>query len=234
MIYARIHLNAEQISELYEKHIKPLNNPRFLNKYNKLPLHKNNLPWDWRGKDFPRVIALLEFEEYVKAHSICPKNAVYFNFTHDPEAYILKPEKSTYVNYSSEDANTDLHTLKLERDDYDFAMLNQTLEHVYDPITCLENVRKHMKKGGILYFNVPACNIPHSTPYHHYTGITPTGVAAIVTSAGFKVLKIGQWGNLRYINYIYSKHTWPDYLQLRRYHNEIQNPAIAWCFAEAI
>ena len=56
-----------------------------------------------------------------------------------------------------------------------------------------------MRKGGILYFSVPANNIPHETPFHYYTGITPTGAGAMVRAAGFKILSIGQWGNFGYI-----------------------------------
>ena len=71
-------------------------------------------------------------------------------------------------------------------------MLNQTLEHLYDPILCLNNVFNHMRTGGILYANVPAVNIPHLTPFHYYTGYTATGLGAVVKSAGFEILKIGQ------------------------------------------
>ena len=111
-------------------------------------------------------------------------------------------------------------------------MVNQTLEHVYDPILCLKNIYKHMCPGGILYFNVPVNNIPHDTPFHYYTGYTPVCLGAIVKEAGFTILSIGQWGNLDYLQKMYIDLDWPDYTHFNNTAaNDFQRPVIAWIFA---
>jgi hypothetical protein len=111
-------------------------------------------------------------------------------------------------------------------------MLNQTIEHLYNPILALQNIHKHMKVGGVFYTNVPSNNIPHSTPYHFYTGITPVGLGAMVKLAGFDILKIGQWGNREYLRQSYATALWPDYTYSSNPgHNEIECPIITWCLA---
>ena len=87
--------------------------------------------------------------------------------------------------------------------------MNQTIEHLYNPTLCIENVYKHLKTGGIFYANVPANNIPHGVE-HYYTGIIPLGLALMTKSAGFEILEIGQWGNLDYLKYIFNQNNWGD------------------------
>ena len=65
-----------------------------------------------------------------------------------------------------------------------------------------------------MYCNVPVINIPHMTPYHHYSGITPVGLGALVTAAGFKIETLGAWGNKEYILKLFDNLDWPDYRQL--------------------
>lgn len=111
-------------------------------------------------------------------------------------------------------------------------MLNQVLEHTYDPIRCLKNLYPYMREGGIIYINVPVVNLPHDTPWHYYTGYTPTGLRAIVQAAGFEILAIGQWGNLEYIDRMFKTRSWPDYRALKNPGlNEIEHPVITWIFA---
>ena len=143
------------------------------------------------------------------------------------------------VNYDYEDdkINHDLHSLNLPEKDFDFFMSNQTLEHVYDPVLVVKNIYKHMRKGGLVYMNLPAVNIPHSTPFHHYTGFTPVGLGCIFKSAGFKILDIGFWGNANYHNYIfnhYSPPKWPDIRIIKDYGSHFERPAVTWIFAEKV
>jgi SAM-dependent methyltransferase len=227
-------LSDHAILKLNREHVAPfINDPNNIKKYKNLPLCYNQPEWRWEGKDFPRVIALLEFRELVKKYSIAPLSALYFNIDDDPEIHLLNPQEITNVYYDGS-LNTDLHFFEYPKKDFDFVMINQTLEHIYDPITCLKRLKNHMRKGGLLYFNVPACNIPHAEPRHYYTGFTSMGIAAIVASAGFKILEIGQWGSLEYINYIFEKGTWPDYRELTNYENNMKCPVIIWCLAVAL
>jgi len=115
-------------------------------------------------------------------------------------------------------------------------MLNGTLEHLYNPILAVSNIYSHMIDGGMFYAYVPVDNRPHGEPFHFYTGITATGLGAIVKLAGFSILKLGQWGNSEYFriegeNRLHGL-TWPDF----RYsntpgRNERSHPITAWCLA---
>jgi SAM-dependent methyltransferase len=193
-------------------------------------MSRNNTPWNWKGKDFPRVISLLEFEKFVKDNDLECSKGLSINGM-DPEWYSLPAESVTKVDYTDDKINHDLHRLNLPEKDYDFVIVNQTLEHVYDPVRCLEKIYDHMRPGGILYFNVPANSIPHSTPYHYYTGFTPVGIGAIAMIAGFEILSIGQWGNLEYLNKMQESRKWPDYTVLENPgYNDVHSPVITWIF----
>ncbi len=219
------------INEIYFNFVKPNYTDEYKNRYVPLPLYKNNLPWRWEGKDLPRVIALLEFERFISTHNIRSTKGLAINGL-DPEWHCLPCETIFQTDYETNPEAYDLHTLNLPDKDFDFVMVNQTLEHVYDPIRCLENIFNHMAPGGILYLNVPANNIPHSTPFHYYTGFTPVGLGAVVQSAGFKILSIGQWGNFEYLNKMFATKSWPDYRQFTNPGlNDINCPCITWIFA---
>jgi SAM-dependent methyltransferase len=136
-------------------------------------------------------------------------------------------------NYDDDPYKYDLHTLDLNNKNFDFVMINQTIEHLYNPIVAIENIYKHLKKGGLFYTNVPSNNIPHSTPEHYYTGITPVGIGAMVKSAGFEILEIGQWGNKKYLNLMYNKNGWGDIsYDSMPGKNEINCPLITWVLAK--
>lgn len=225
-------LSHDKIIELYEQFVKANYTPDFTERYNPLPLHKNNKKWRWEGKDFPRVISLLEFERYIEKYNFKINDLLIFNGKEDPELEYLGDRIKTLHNfdYMADPINYDLHQLKLPRTDYDFVCLHQTLEHIYNPYQCLTNIRNHMKQGGYLYINVPACNAPHSEPFHHFTGFTPMGLVAVSYQAGFKVCEAGQWGNTEYLVKLWTRNPgWSDYSQLVNPGiNEIHNPVITW------
>jgi SAM-dependent methyltransferase len=221
-------LSKEQIYSIYEKHVAINYTKEYWNKYVPFPIEKNFRAWNWKGKDFPRVIALLEFLEYLPEPSF--DNVLTFDGLYDPELDDIYLKHITNLEYGVTEGY-DLHTLDLPDKDYDFAMCNQTLEHLYDPILCLKNIYSHLKVGGMFYANVPVNNIPHSTPYHFYTGITPVGLGCMVTLAGFDILKIGQWGNREYLMKSYES-LWPDYTYSDNPgKNEIDCPVITWVLA---
>jgi SAM-dependent methyltransferase len=204
----------------------------YKNRYLRLPVEKNNKRWKWQGKDFPRVIALLEFENYIQKYNISGEKLLIFNGEDDPELEYLvgRIKKAKNINYEDDTANNDLHSLNLTSKDYDLVLLHQTLEHVYNPILCLANIFNHMNKGAYLYINVPACNAPHSEPFHYFTGFTPIGLLLTAIQAGFKPLEIGQWGNEEYLVKLWTrKPGWSDFTQLENPGlNQIQNPVITW------
>jgi len=224
-------LSNNEITNIYNKYVSVNYTPEYLNRYVPLPLEYNNKNWKWEGKDFPRIISLLEFRKYMIKYDKTFDNVLSFNGASDPEYEYLKYNKIHNYQYSADVIKNDLHTLNLDKKDFDFAMINQTIEHLYDPITALKNIYNHMKIGGMFYTNVPSNNIPHSTPFHYYTGITPTGLGVMVKLAGFDILEIGQWGNRDYLNVLFSK-GWSDYKYSNQPgKNEINCPLITWILA---
>lgn len=225
-------IEFNQISEIYNTHILPKYNEEYLNRYSSLPLHLNNKKWVWEGKDFPRVISILEFQKFMGEHNIVFDEVLSINGPTDPEYDFIRYKNITNYNYLDDKINHDLHNLNLEKRDFDFFMSNQTLEHVYDPCLCMRNIYDHLKPGGMIYINVPSISMSHDTPHHHYIGMTPTGLACIVKQAGFDIVDVGFWGNLEYLNYMYDNDDWPDYRKITNFKTEQNKEVITWIFAK--
>jgi hypothetical protein len=224
-------INSAEIERIYRDLVAVNDNDEYAGRYSKLPLRENNKKWKWEGKDFPRIISLLEFAAMVRRFNLAAKSLLTFTTTDDPELEYL-PYLSHYnFDFDDDKVNHDLHTLNVPRRDYDFVMLNQTLEHLYNPFVCLDNVRTFLGPGAIAYANVPSINIAHSTPYHFYTGYTPTGLACVFQSCGFEILEVGQWGNKEYIDRMFKTQGWPDYRALKSFRNDFLNPVITWILA---
>lgn len=230
-------LNEVQIAEIFKNHVQVNYTNEYANRHLQLPAIKKTGTWNWEGKDFARIMSLIEFEKFIKENQITSKKALtvegyYPDAGYDPECFLLPYEQLDNTSYQTNPQQHDLHRLTLNQNDYDFVMANQVLEHVYDPICCLKNIYKHMKTGGILYINVPVNNLPHEISYHYYTGITPLGLGCMVKAAGFEILSIGQWGNLEYLNLLFHTYGWPDYRALQNPgFNDIKHPVITWAFA---
>jgi SAM-dependent methyltransferase len=227
-------LTEKDIQQIYKKFILSKNNKEYLSRYKKLPTNPNK-NWDWGGKALCRIFAVLEFKKFIDDNNLYFDKILSLNGSKDPEYEHLRYNKKVNYNYNDDKINYDLHNLNLPQKDFDFFMSNQTLEHVYDPVKVVKNIYKHLKKGGVVYMNLPAVNVPHSTPFHHYTGITPVGLGCIFQSAGFKILDIGFWGNATYHNYIFNQYgspQWPDIKKLTNYVSHIDRPVVTWIFAQ--
>lgn len=223
-------ITEREVYDIYERFIKCNFTEEYDNRYNPLPLNLNNKNWKWEGKDFPRVISLLEFKRYMEKYDFHFEEVLSFNGSSDPEYEYLKYENLINVNYEDDIINNDLHTLNLNRK-FDFIMLNQTIEHLYNPILVIKNIYEHLNDDGIFYANVPSNNIPHSEPIHYYTGITPIGLGVMVKLAGFEILEIGQWGNKEYLHKLYDI-GWIDYNQMENTTNNRNHPTITWVLAK--
>lgn len=225
-------ISQQKIEEIFKKFILINYTEEYKHKYVPLPFEKNNKRWKWEGKDFPRVISLLEFASYIEKYNFQIENLLLFNGAYDPEIeYLENRIKNIFdVTYDTDPVNNDLHSLNLPRKDFDFAIANQTFEHLYNPQQCFVNIKNHLKHGGYFYVNVPACNIPHSEPFHYFTGFTPMGLAAVAYQTDFEILEIGQWGNLEYMIKLWSRNPgWADYTQLSNPGlNEVSTPVITW------
>jgi hypothetical protein len=202
-------LSKQDIIEMNKQYVEVNYTETYRNKYVPLPSKLDNLDWKWKGKAFPRVISLLEFREYMIEYNKIFDCVVSFSGGNDPEYLYLNYKKCCNYNYE-ENEEYDLHIIDLDKRDFDFVLLNQVLEHLYNPIQALKNIYNHMQIGGMLYVNVPVNEVLHSLPFQFYTGYTPIGLGTVIKLAGFDILKIGQWGNKMYLKKTWDN-MWPDY-----------------------
>lgn len=112
--------------------------------------------------------------------------------------------------------NSDLLGAKLESDFFDAVYLDSVLEHVLNPLEYLNEIKRILRPGGILYIGVPnedslfnefrklyfriiSSNIsekikPFQTPYH-VIGFNKESLLFIISKVEFKVKKINNFAS---------------------------------------
>lgn len=186
--------------------------------------------YKWQNFDFPRNWCTLDFKEWVQKYNIKSEKLGYTCKT-DPELEFLEYNENILLEYPK----YDLHKIdKYFKDEFDFFLFNQTLEHLYNPYKAIESIYKTIKPGGYVFTSVPTLNIPHMTPIH-FTGFTPMGLSVLFESAGFETVEIGQWGNYEYISRLWGAHSWPGFDMLNHngsVKNEKENVCQCWILAK--
>lgn len=211
--------SENEIVEIYNKHVK-----KDLSYYNKCNERYSKLSIEDKNKffniDFPRVSSLFDFQDWIKKYNLTHVDSLLSTYRKDYELDYINCNHITYCEYDN--GKNDLHTLNLEKTDYDMIIFNQTLEHLYNPFVCMENLYNHLRVGGYLYTTVPTINIPHMVPFHFW-GITPIGLCMLCKSVGFDILECGFWGNYKYINHIFSQGKWPNNSEIFESNMEIKS-----------
>jgi SAM-dependent methyltransferase len=195
----------------------------------KCPVYKYN--YNWKNYDFPRVWCILDFIEWINKYNI---NIDHLGYTcNDPELEFINPARATLISYP----NYDLHTVgNYFKNEFDFFIFSQTLEHLYNPFEAVKQIYEIIKPGGYVFTSVPTLNIPHCTPIH-FNGFTPMGLAMLFKTANFEIIEIGQWGNYDYIQKLWKTHSWPGYDELNINNvvsNEECNVCQCWILAKKI
>jgi SAM-dependent methyltransferase len=222
--------------ELYKIYADKVDLPEsYFKKYEiipKCPVKKYN--YNWSYYDFPRTWCILDFIEWTKKYNITTsiKNLGYTNDC-DPELEFIFPLKKTLVSYPQ----YDLHTISNHfKDEFDFFIFNQTIEHLYNPFEAIKQVYQIVKPGGYVFTSVPTINIPHMTPIH-FNGLNPMGLAMLFKTANFEIIEIGQFGNYDYIEKLFKNHSWSGYDELNKNNvikNEKKNVCQCWILAKKI
>lgn len=224
--------SSSEIEDLYNTKVKL---PReYFRKYEILPPCPAKVyDFNWSDRDFPRNWALLDFIEWTKKHNIRVDHLGY-TCDSDPELEFITPQKKTIISYPEYDLHTISNSFKNE---FDFFLFNQTIEHLYNPFEAIKQIYEVVKPGGYVFTSVPTINIPHMTPIH-FNGFNPMGLAMLFKTANFDVVEIGQWGNYEYLTKLFKSHYWPSYYHLNDNNenniivNEERNVCQCWILAK--
>lgn len=222
----------EEIRTIYSTKVK-LPKEYFL-KYSVLPrCPVRCYNYNWSYYDFPRNWCILDFIHWTKKHHINNVEHIGSTCATDPELEFMQSKKTTYVPYPQ----YDLHTISSHfKNEFDFFIFNQTLEHLYNPFEAVKQIHEIVKPGGYVFTSVPTINIPHMTPIH-FNGFTPMGLAMLFKTANFEIIEIGQWGNYEYISKLWKSHSWPGYNTLNNNNvvvNEEENVCQCWILARKL
>jgi SAM-dependent methyltransferase len=197
--------------------------------------------FDARGRDYPRVPILLDFNEWIIKYNLTHPARILVTDPRDPELNILKPGHITTFIFNHSSGDFDLHLLGVKKyrgedQNFDLIVISQTFEHLYDPLLVANNLFKALRPGGYVFTSAPALNVQHLTPFHffHYT---PMGLVMLFARANFHVVELGQWGNEHYESLLLKNNDWPDVYQLRTsaksnmIKNQRSNPDQVWVLA---
>ncbi len=116
------------------------------------------------------------------------------------ETWGIEPSKSGKV--AEHKGHRILHTFfenaKLPNNFFDVVILNHTLEHMDDPVLVMKKIYQILKKGAIVYVDVPNAgglgakllgdNWPYRLPKEHKHQFTKKSLQEIFKVAGFKVI----------------------------------------------
>ena len=112
---------------------------------------------------------------------------------------------------------------------FDLVICEQVLEHVVDPLTAVNTLRRMCKLDGYVYVSTPFLVRLHDWP-GDYWRFTPDGMAVLLRSQGLKPLWVRSWGNRKAVAANFDR--WvprPPWGTLR---NEPGLPAVVWALAQ--
>ena len=223
--------SSDDIHKLYYEKVKLPES--YFNKYRILPdCPVKSYNYNWGHYDFPRTWCILDFIEWNKKYNIRIDNLGY-TCDSDAELEFIFPSKKKLVSYPE----YDLHSISKDlKNEFDFFLFSQTIEHLYNPFEAVKQIYEIVKPGGYVFTSVPTINIPHMSPIH-FNGFTPMGLAMLFKTANFEIMEIGQWGNFDYINKLWNTHSWPGYDKLNNNNivtNEERNVCQCWILAKKI
>lgn len=221
------HLSEHEIRELHALAEKP---DEYMNQYKTVHDLGISPQVNIQNMDAPRVFCIADFKQWVEKYDIAPKSILSTCIT-DPELKFLKYQEMKHIPYDETTGQNDLHTLDLHKKDYDFMLFSQTLEHVCNPLLVVSNIANHIAKDGYVFTSVPFINIPHMEPYH-FQHFSPMGLASLFHQCDLRVVELGYWGNLDYIQTMYRTMNWPTVFDLSSITNERGRAAQCWVLAQ--
>jgi len=220
-------LSIDAIAELYERLVLANNTECYTHRYDGYDFVARFGLDAAHYLDFPRLITILEFERIVAERGLRAIRMLMVNGgpEGDPELACIESDEIDRIDFEVDPRRHDLHVLEVDRTDYDFVLMSQTLEHLYDPVRALRNLASVMRPGGFLWTSVPTVSFQHSLPAHFSTGFTPIGLVCLCEQVGLTTVEVGQWGNAKYIGCLFDLGIIPGYFDLRPASLRARGPA---------
>jgi SAM-dependent methyltransferase len=111
---------------------------------------------------------------------------------------------------------------------FDLVICEQVLEHVPDPLTAVDTLRRMCKPDGHVYVSTPFLVRLHDWP-GDYWRFTPDGMKLLLRSRGLEPLWVRSWGNRDVI--VANFDNWVPRLAGGSLRNEEHLPASVWALA---
>jgi len=104
----------------------------------------------------------------------------------DVHKHMFQTSKEKFVD-------ADIKNLPFESDSIDTVILTQVLEHIDEPFKALNEVKRVLKKDGILILSVPFIYHAHATPYDYFR-YSEHGLKKICEEYDFEILEFHHQG----------------------------------------
>lgn len=108
------------------------------------PVKQYNYKWD--NQDFQRNCCILDFIEWTKKYNLRNVEHIGCTYDTDPELEFITSMKKTCIPFPP----YDLHTIsQYFKNEFDFFIFNQTLEHLYNPFEAVKQIYEIVKPGDM-------------------------------------------------------------------------------------
>lgn len=126
------------------------------------------------AKNIPKDSKIIDVSAGNRPYKDLFSHCHYFSHEFDGNENILdsfrgEDENSNIVH----DFYGDILNLPIEDESFDYVLCTEVLEHVFNPIEAIKELRRICKTGGKIIITTPFTSGLHQEPYHYYSGFSP-------------------------------------------------------------
>lgn len=159
--------------------------------------------------NYSRVVSMAWLEKFLRENSLNMQEhvGVISGNEQELELRFLQYQKLTTTNIDT-GFNLDDDLTKKEAFGCNFILLNQVLEHVFNPRQVFRNIKHHLADGGYFYISIPTINCIHGDPFFYSSGFHPRYLERMAKEFNFDVIGLGYWGSPKYMVHAVSGRKW--------------------------
>ncbi|MBK9212935.1 MAG: class I SAM-dependent methyltransferase [Saprospiraceae bacterium] len=113
--------------------------------------------------------------------------------THD-FAELKEEQLRFYKGYGNLDFVSDISSIPVEDNTFDYVLCTEVLEHVPEPILAIKEFARILKPGGKAIITAPLLAGIHQEPYNFYAGYTPFWYQKFLSKYNFENIEINENG----------------------------------------